>query len=478
MSSPIQDFEKLSVNMASTRAQDQRARQLAESSRHRNDSGSDESEESDESEGTDEEYDSEPAAGTRPQRPPIPRIIQSPTRQKYDVSNFSPKSFKNVDDGFRGNYAVKAIEPFNRNDDSFFQFTIIETLEHDVKIGSPTSQYRNLTCTCFDRPSVGVCRHAYWLIDQVQNLTGIQELSGGQLLTLPESGSPYTAQAAFNHVVALGLKNLEKSLLNHSPERQRAVANFDSRQRLHDIQEILAALSKSGGLAESYRPDIFDKFPSHIGFEDVLVRQDLEATMARVLYKDPTMFNVFHEMLPAQICYQDIMQKLEKMALDKIACYLDSKSSARPTYDAKWCAEGLVTIIDLFHKQMASSDPPMDEETRTVAASALIHILDKVVHEKSLYVRLIESRPDKAFIVDELRNFGTFTNANFLETLKSIYEKARSRSADKSKGKDSSHSVFEGRLGDIIGVSRRVPSEGASKRYGQGGSQPNKKRMK
>jgi len=255
----------------------------------------------------------------------------------------------------------------------------------DAQIGKEGIQFRS-SDTALPRCSCGEkdCRHMLWLLEQL-SLAGV-DITGDTQLDY------------YGQIASIGLDNICENLhwdLDEGHESktltwQLTKANHYIRRgpqtrasiqkRIDEIRDILATLSDLP--LDDYPTNLLDDFESFTT-DNIYVKNDLHATVSRLLILDESLFDKFKNIVPPNIRASDYFHKMERKAMNtfhRLDLYVESGPSDSSTiqHDVIWCAQKLVEIVDAIGVNIKSRGP-LNATARRAAAEALISILTEVV---------------------------------------------------------------------------------------------------
>lgn len=374
-------------------------------------------------------------------------IIKSPSQLWYDIRNLSPATKSRVQDAFKnGRFDVDhCVQADPNRDDGYYAFQVAETTIYPVRIGRPLSRFPTPRCfVCGDvtdlqalsgdeyaqltgaldrvhnssnasqlrrvyefvdqngmlhDDSTTACRHIYWLMDQIAGYT-LQKQDDDSVYSLSTDGAVVGAGPPFEQISRIGLTNLagEKNwrfkgnishVLSHSSSSLDLGSAVD---RLGETRDIISALSFS------VRPEIFDDVPQPLLEADVLVPNDIEATLARSLLYSDACFNFFKSAIPSNYRAEAVFRRLgeeAKTSLSRLDEYIASASQrgAIPTHDVAMTAQELKDIVALIEQEYENRSHGVGLQARKEAARVLVSILNAVVgRDQDVYAGLRRPR--------------------------------------------------------------------------------------
>jgi hypothetical protein len=314
-----------------------------------------------------------------------------------------------------------------------FQIADAEVIRYGVRVKPISSGLPQCSC---NPDSEEICRHVRWLLDQLGR-TGVAAVAG----TVPDY---------YGQIASVGLENICEDLhweLRKGTESDEEETTWQLKkdygssnsglqtrgmikERLKEIRDILATLSTESAI--DYRKDIFEGIDD-IDIEEVLVPNDLGATVSRLLVHDDDVFYQFKSLVPHNVRASDFFRKMDSKA--KTACQLlDNYVRDGPVagqYDLIWCSQELVNIVNFISTNVMERQP-LSSLSRKEAAKSLVSILLEVVKnrnkdvyqddrlprrrqhgephtDRNLYQRLIGSTSPQnpvggAFIIKELQD--------------------------------------------------------------------------
>lgn len=350
---------------------------------------------------------------------------------EYDTRQLTPRSKQRFDDAHEGHFEVAQCG--ERTEDglggagSYYVFEVAETTRYSIRIQEPGQKFGHLPCSpCNQDP--GVCRHVFWLTDQIARHT-LSDAEKENNLTLTNLGYPSRVPDPYQQISSIGIEKLAEEANWQITRMFEEDHDLNRRRRAAEIREIMAALSPFD-VASDYRPDIFDELQEKETFEQSLVDRDLEATLARILMTKNDMFSYFRRLISTNHCASDFFLKMKQKAertfeeMDHYFAVGASSDLAEP-HDVAWCADQLTKIVASIRNQLENLTLRRDSKDK--AAQALIYILGEVTNrdknsyagpvwqhspqrrlperERNLYHRLINA-PDRttgsSFILSDL----------------------------------------------------------------------------
>ncbi|KAK0119177.1 hypothetical protein ONS95_008034 [Cadophora gregata] len=265
-----------------------------------------------------------------------------------------------------------------------FQIAYAEVERYSIRIS--TTDSGKPTCSCKEP---GTCLHITWFLEQ---LSRTRPLAAGDEV---QGVTPY------EHISHLGLDNVCEEL--HWELRQGTDSDAEETQwqlmkaystvqvgrqtrgvikeRLKTVRDILATFSEID--TDSYRQDLF-KSGDEITLEPVLVRRDLEATVAKILVMDDSIFNHFQTLVSHNTRATEYFIKMGAKAQTTLEL-LDRYCEIGPSsgqHDLISSAQTLVNIVHAIDTN-ASERQPLSPASRVEAAKALVSILSMVVRERN-----------------------------------------------------------------------------------------------
>lgn len=451
--------------------------------------------------------------------------VSAPSNLNYDLGELSPTTTQRVRSAWRGHFVVEQLKQFHSGEpDEYYAIQITEprSIQYSVRIGSPSSRFGEIECSS-NCKSPKPCQHIFWLLDQIAKRSMPESQRGGTL-KFSRQGSLVNAPDVFTQIKHMGAKALTESLnwrlsVEDSDEgdegeeddvEEPVAATVPPSTKLWMVRDILATLSTK--TPEEYRPDLFNDSPSSSTTHALIVKRDLERTMARVLLQDDYIFNYFRRLLSIDHCAGDFFEKMAQKAMATMAqmdaCKPPRKNEAPSgqIHDVEWCASTLQAIVNSIEAYAVSRNFTLGKGAREKAAKTLVSILENVVERhQDLYAgndwRNTPQRAtpidthnlfqvmvghsghggNKLFIVDQLSDLGDAAHS-VVDTLDLILSSVRSNNGPR---------IYVSRLESLIrrlksevrvAPTRRGPGEpSSSKRSGASsgtGSVPPSKRMK
>ncbi|KAG4413680.1 hypothetical protein IFR04_013184 [Cadophora malorum] len=265
-----------------------------------------------------------------------------------------------------------------------FQIAYAEVERYSIRIS--TTDSGRPTCSCKEQ---GNCRHILWFLEQ---------LSHTRSLT---AGNEEAHVTPYEHISHLGLDNmceelhwelrqgtdsdteetqwqLKKAYSTMEPGRQtRGVI----KERLRTVRDIMATLSEID--TDSYRQDLFES-GDDITMEPMLVRRDLEATVAKILIMDDSIFHHFQTLVSRNVRATEYFIKMGAKAQTTLEL-LDRYCEIGPSigqHDLIRSAQTLVDIVNSISINVTERQP-LSPASRAEAAKALVSILSTVVRDRN-----------------------------------------------------------------------------------------------
>ncbi|EKD19180.1 SWIM zinc finger family protein [Drepanopeziza brunnea f. sp. 'multigermtubi' MB_m1] len=265
-----------------------------------------------------------------------------------------------------------------------FQIAYAEVERYSIRLG--TTESGRSTCSC---AGGGNCRHIQWFLNQLSR-TGAYSMGGGRTSVTP-----------YDHISQIGLGNLCEDLQWElregmdsdteetqwqlkkvlSPPKPRRLVGGLVKEKMDAVRDIMATFSDVD--TDHFREDIFDS--SHdVTMEPILVRRDLEATIARVLIMDDNIFRQFNTLISHNVRAAAYFEKMGIKAKNVLGL-LDEYCEVGPVsgkHDLIWSAQTLVDIVDEISMNVTIRQP-LDVASRSEAAKSLVSILSMVVRERN-----------------------------------------------------------------------------------------------
>ena len=300
-----------------------------------------------------------------------------------------------------------------------------------VQFGSSDTAPR---CSCGEK---GTCRHMLWLLEQLSlagvDITGDTQIGYyGQIASIGLESICENRHWEFaeGHESSPVKWQLTKAK-NHIHRGSQTRASIQ--KRIGEIRDILATLSDL--FLDDYPSIVFDNLDD-LTEDSIYVKNDLYATLSRLLILDESLLDRFNRIVPPNVRASDYFYKIERKA--KEACrQLDVYVEAGPApsstiqHDVPWCAQELVDIVKSIGANIVLRQP-LNPSSRRAAAQALVSILTEVVirrntdvyqnnrfprrrphaeamKDQNIYVRLIgepspHNPPGNFFVLEHLEN--------------------------------------------------------------------------
>ena len=268
-----------------------------------------------------------------------------------------------------------------------FQIADAEIKRFSVRIDSDDPE--GPKCSCHNS---GVCRHINWLLEQLSR-AGVDvtptpnfygRISHAGLGRICRSLDWELREGTGSDSEAESEETEWEIKKDHRPARHGLKTRSVVRERTREIRDILATLSTQP--TDDYRRDIFEG-ADDITAADLLVPNDLGATMSRLLVQDDDLFYRFRTLVPPNTRASDYFSKMERRA--KEACdLLDEYAQHGPAagqqqqHDLIWCAQELVNVVNSIAENVAGRQP-LGPSSRREAAKALVSILEEVVRNRN-----------------------------------------------------------------------------------------------
>jgi len=309
----------------------------------------------------------------------------------------------------------------------------------DAQIGKEGIQFGSSDnalprCSCGKQD----CRHMLWLLEQL-SLAGV-DITGD------------TELGYYEQIASIGLERICENLQWELDERQESKqltwhltkgshqlprgsrTRVSVQRKIDEIRDILATLSDLP--LDDYPTNILDDF-ENFSADNILVKNDLHATVSRLLILDEALFDQFKNIVPPNVRASDYFYKMGRKAMDafhRLDLYVENGPEASSTiqHDVIWCAQRLIEIVNAIGSNIKTRRP-LNTIARRAAAEALISILTEVVihrntdayqnrnfprrrphgeplRDQVLYQRLIgdpsphHSLSDNSFVIEHLEN--------------------------------------------------------------------------
>ncbi|KAG4430334.1 hypothetical protein IFR05_014187 [Cadophora sp. M221] len=265
-----------------------------------------------------------------------------------------------------------------------FQIAYAEVERYSIRIS--TTDSGRPTCSCKEH---GNCRHILWFLEQ---------LSRTRSLAVENEEANITP---YEHISQLGLDNVCEEL--HWELRQGTDSDTEETQwqlqkaystpeagrqtrgvikeRLKTVRDILATFSDID--TDSYRRDLFDS-GDDITTEPIFVKRDLEATVAKILILDDSIFHHFQTLVSRNVRATEYFNKMGSKAMATLDL-LDRYCEVGPTagqHDLIRSAQTLVDIVNSISINVTERQP-LSPASRGEAAKALVSILSTVVRDRN-----------------------------------------------------------------------------------------------
>ncbi|KAH7364197.1 hypothetical protein BKA65DRAFT_131827 [Rhexocercosporidium sp. MPI-PUGE-AT-0058] len=265
-----------------------------------------------------------------------------------------------------------------------FQIAYAEVERYSIRIS--TTDSGRPTCSCKEQ---GNCRHILWFLEQLSSTRS------------PTVEDEETNVTPYDHISQFGLDNLCDELRwelrqgtdSDTEETQwqlkKTYSTSDSghqtrgviKERMKIVRDIMATLSDVD--TDSYRQDLFES-GDDITTEPILVKRDLEATVAKMLIMDDSIFHHFQTLVSRNLRateYFDKMGSKAKTTLDLLDRYCEIGPSSGQ-HDLIRCAQTLVDIVNSISINVTERQP-LSPVSRGEAAKALVSILSTVVRDRN-----------------------------------------------------------------------------------------------
>ncbi|KAH9221624.1 hypothetical protein DL95DRAFT_381952 [Leptodontidium sp. 2 PMI_412] len=265
-----------------------------------------------------------------------------------------------------------------------FQIAYAEVERYSIRIS--TTDSGRPTCSCKEQ---GNCPHILWFLEQ---------LSRTRSLAVEDEEANVTP---YEHISQLGLDNVCEEL--HWELRQGTDSDTEETQwqlkkaystpeagrqtrgvikeRLKTVRDIMATFSDID--TDSYRQDLFES-GDDITMGPILVKRDLEATVAKILILDDSIFHHFQTLVSRNVRATEYFNKMGSKAKTTLDL-LDRYCEVGPTsgqHDLIQSAQTLVDIVNSISMNVAERQP-LSPGSRSEAAKALISILSTVVRDRN-----------------------------------------------------------------------------------------------
>ena len=356
-------------------------------------------------------YDSESESESYVSDQDAPSVIRSPTRLLYCLDKLSDEAKDHVRDVFTDPPKMNLQRCRRINDIYAFQMTELVTRSIRIRTSADGRSFHSCSCggTESSDESDNVCSHLLWLMDQLLKHT-LYFHNPNKPLNMTAAGFAEEMGDPFRAIENHQLDILAPSL--HCPVLDMGSDGHLDETRVLESRELLASVY-AGSSVDDFRPDIFDQ-PS-LGSK-ILKRDDLDATVFRMLVDNGHFFHYFRSLSRSSDPINDPFRKLSQR-IDRVLQTLDSSNislsaSESPT-GIPWAANHILGCVSIIRSTIFSRDRPLRAAESLSAVSALIHILDAVVTrnknlhndssrlERNLYLRLVGDR-DQDFVIAEL----------------------------------------------------------------------------
>jgi hypothetical protein len=347
----------------------------------------------------------------------------------YDIGQLTPGSTERFHASQKADYKVVSCAEDDGDDGNFFIFEIAETNTYTVRIQEPGKKYGSLPCLPIHEGNNGVedsaCIHVFWLTDQIarHTLTGEEK---DDTLTLTKLGYPSDIPHPYEQISARGIETLADEANWKIIKYKDDEDDYHRKIRANVIKEMMASLSSSE-LANEYRTDVFDKLANEETTEHLLVKRDLEATLAKILMERDDIYYQFRRIVSTDHRASDFFEKMRERAentLTEMDKFFENGELGRmrEAHDVVWCAQLLTNIVASIKERLLGL--ALGPDVKDTAAKSLVYILGEVVrrdidsyrtpiwrnspkrrlpeNERNLYHRLINSRTGRSFILSEL----------------------------------------------------------------------------
>lgn len=290
-----------------------------------------------------------------------------------------------------------------------FQIAEAQVKRYGVRISA--ADPRSTTCSCNE---AGVCRHARWLLKQLDR-TGLHTSGGAEtnLFAYIEQKGLQAVCDALSWEIRGVSTNTESDLDSDDPDapeeqkwdlKRKLPGSHISRhtrgllkERCDTLRDIMATLCSEP--TEDYRPDIFDT-EDDITLRPIAIPGDVGGTFARWLLQEDESFLKFKPLIPHDMRATAYFKNMSSKAFN--ACELmDKYAHMGPTpgeavhHDVAWCAQALINVVNSVGRSI-SKRQPLSHLSRREASKTLVSILREVVdRNKDVYQddRLPRRRP-------------------------------------------------------------------------------------
>lgn len=326
-------------------------------------------------------------------------IVRSPTTKiSYDISSLDHDTQSEVRQLFR---ETPASEPpplvlqwcqlnQEQQDGQFYAFQLHEVVPRSIRIGSPTSKYRNPRCNCMsdtDKP----CTHLIYLLDQL-NYFSSDQLLDEPVQKIEPNGTRITQsfEKISNFHLDLLASNLHCSV--GSPESNAQISSV----RLKEAREILATVAESDAddhAVHHYRSDIFEKQGSILEEHGIVSYSDLTKTVAKMLVTNNDFFAYFLKLLGPTSKARDPFRKIQQH-VDRVLEEVDAYSRAQSTpanategpRNIPWAAAHITRAVSTIQYLLQNREDAPSPAERASAARTLVRILHTVVFDWNRHI--------------------------------------------------------------------------------------------
>ncbi|CAN8099773.1 unnamed protein product [Discula destructiva] len=333
-------------------------------------------------------------------------ILVSPsTNITYDISSLDVDTQAEVKQLFRATPASGAPPlvlqwcQFNKDeqDNQWYAFQLHEVVPRSIRIGPPSSEYRDAKCNCMGE-TAKPCKHLLYLLDQLNYVAGDKHLDE-PVQKLEPGGASTEMDQPFEKISRFHLDLLASSLHCNvgSPESQATVNPV----RVEETREILAAVAQSDAddfAVKHFRPDIFE---DRDGLHDhnIITYNDLTKTVANMLLTNNDFFAYFLNLLPGPTAsrprdaFRTIQWHVDRVFAQLSAYYYEPSESPAPVVDQPvaasaegprdiaWAAAHIRrAVATIQHRLQNRPDAPSPAE-RASAARTLVRIMHTVVFD-------------------------------------------------------------------------------------------------
>lgn len=290
-----------------------------------------------------------------------------------------------------------------------FQIAEAQIKRYGVRISA--ADPRNITCSCDEATP---CRHGLWLLSQLGS-TGLRANTASEITLFGqlEQRGLQRVSKALNWEIR-GISTNDGSDSDSDDPEEPEAQKWDLKRKLgsphlsrhtrrllkdrHEIvRDIVATLCAQP--TEDYRPDIFES-ADDIALQPTVVPGDVGGTLARWLLRDDETYLKFKPLLShdmrATAYFKNVAFKAFNACqlMDRFA-HMGPASGDTLNHDVAWCAQTLISAVNLVGKSI-NKRQPLSHESRREASNTLVMILRDVVdRNKDVYLddRLPRRRP-------------------------------------------------------------------------------------